>query len=93
MPTLPQRYTIGWQVAKDDSALWAFRFVENLAQVCKQTPAIPIGWHEPTVYSMLCTLTLLGICLWTQMRFNPMMVDIRTSQRHTIHHHKSRIHK
>jgi dipeptidase len=30
---LPHRYTIGYQSVKDDSALWAFRFVENLAQI------------------------------------------------------------
>jgi dipeptidase len=30
---LPHRYTIGYQSIKDDSALWAFRFVENLAQI------------------------------------------------------------
>ena len=48
MPSLPHRYTIGWQAVKDQSALWAFRFVENLAQ----------------------------------MRFNPMMQDIKATQQH-----------
>eukprot|EP01047_Picozoa_sp_COSAG01_P069755 COSAG01_NODE_10404_length_2175_cov_2.057322_1_plen_644_part_00 len=33
MPTLPHRYTVGAQQRKDSSALWAFRYTENLAQM------------------------------------------------------------
>jgi dipeptidase len=33
LDALPHRYTIGYQSVKDESALWAFRYAENLAQI------------------------------------------------------------